>query len=72
MANFCAVLNVDPNQPGDPREILHFFEEQYEQITTSYMFTFVQESKISIHFLHTLHRYSTVETSNTVNIHKLT
>ena len=35
-------LNLDPMRLGDPREVLSFFEENHQQITTSYMFTFVQ------------------------------
>ena len=41
---FISVLNVWPDIPGDPREILSYFEENYEQITMSYSFTFTQES----------------------------
>ena len=39
-----SVLNVQPDVLGDPREILSYFEENYEQITMSYSFTFMQES----------------------------
>ena len=41
---FISVLNVQPDVLGDPREILSYFEENYEQITMSYSFTFTQES----------------------------
>ena len=41
---FLTVIRVDPFEPGDPRELMHSFEENYEQVTSSYMFTFCQES----------------------------
>ena len=40
-----SVLNINPLEAGDPQEIFGWFETNYDEITSSYNFSFIQESK---------------------------